>query len=70
MPFMKIAKSQILFIINPNSGNKKPNYFIKKLKDNNIENYIISQTKADFDNLMQENIHKYKAFVFIGGDGT
>ncbi len=63
--------SDIVFIINPNSGKKSTETFIKNLQQNYPKvKYKITNDLEDFDNFMNKNIEKYKLFVIVGGDGS
>ncbi len=63
--------SDIIFIINPNSGKKKPDFLIKKIKAEFPEAHcLITKSMQDFDAFMQEHLSHYKLFVVVGGDGS
>jgi len=68
---MKYTNKDIVFIVNPNSGKKKPEKLINQIKKID-PNFIIHITKSieDFDNLIGEIIDKYSVFIVAGGDGT
>lgn len=68
---MNFKKEDIIFIINPNSGRRKPETLIKKIKkiDNSFDIYI-SKSLDDYNDFIKLNIDKYKVYVIAGGDGT
>lgn len=68
---MSIENSEILFIINPNSGSRRYNHLIKKIMqiDQGLS-YIITRQNETVKQLFDENLEKYKVFVVVGGDGT
>lgn len=68
---MQIDKSEIIFIINPASGQKNPGKIIRKIKtaDPGIQ-YAVTRSKEDLDSLFRASSSKYKVFVAVGGDGT
>lgn len=68
---MKYTNKDIVFIINPNSGKKKPDGLIKRIK--NIDSKVaihVTKTIDDLDLLIPKIIDKYSVFVIAGGDGT
>ena len=66
-----IEINDIIFIINPKSGNKNLSEFQKKIKDFDSRLSIyISNSIEDFKQKLNEYIDKYKVFVIVGGDGT
>jgi len=68
---MNLKKEDIIFIINPNSGKRKPDVLINKIKKIDKEFAIyISRSLDDFNRFIKQNINKYKVFVIAGGDGT
>ncbi|HHH53075.1 MAG TPA: YegS/Rv2252/BmrU family lipid kinase [Bacteroidetes bacterium] len=68
---MKYHFKDIIFIINPKSGRKKPQSILKKIQDLN-EDYdiFVSKNIEEFNEFIKNNIDKYKVFVVAGGDGT
>ncbi len=63
--------SDIIFIINPNSGKKKADLLLKKIKSEFPEaDCYITKSIEEFDVFMHENINKYTLFVVVGGDGS
>lgn len=68
---LSINKSEILFIINPNSGKKKTDKIIKQILnvDPNIS-FIVTNEKKELEKVFNNDIDKYKVFVAVGGDGT
>lgn len=67
----QIENNEILFIINPNSGNRKAEKLIKKIHafDSRLA-VAVTRNLAELDKTFKENIEKYKVFVVVGGDGT
>jgi YegS/Rv2252/BmrU family lipid kinase len=68
---MTIQNSEILFIINPNSGTRRYKHLIKKLKkiDQGLT-YIVTRHNETAKEMFDRNLDKYKVFVVVGGDGT
>lgn len=68
---MQIDKSEILFIINPASGQRNPEKIIAKIKNDcpGIR-YIVTRNKEELDSVFTLNPEKFKVFVAVGGDGT
>lgn len=68
---MEILKSDILFIINVNSGSKESDAFAKELKLTQPEyTYFLSYSKKMFTHFMKHNADRFSVFVAVGGDGT
>ncbi len=66
-----IDNKDILFIINPNSGRKKAEKLLIKIKKFNPEfAAIITSDKKDFKKELTEKVENFKLFVLVGGDGT
>lgn len=66
-----IHNSEVIFIINPNSGRKRYQHLIRKIKKIDPElNCIITQHNKTVEQLFENIIDKYKVFVVVGGDGT
>ena len=66
-----IEKSDILFIINPHSGNKNPSRILKLLKNEEpLISYIVTNNKKEVEEIFSGDFSKYKAVVVVGGDGT
>ncbi|MBN2636237.1 MAG: hypothetical protein JXR61_08200 [Prolixibacteraceae bacterium] len=66
-----IENKDILFIINPNSGRKKAEKLLTKIKKISTGfSAIITTDKKDFKQVLTGNIEKFKLFVLVGGDGT
>lgn len=66
---------KLCVIINPYSqGGKtkaKTNYYLKKLKENNIKfDSFSTNSKSHFDTLFKKLFNKYDDFLAIGGDGS
>lgn len=67
----KIKDSEILFIVNPNSGTKDTNHILKAILENKRNlSVVISEKKDSFDELIENYLSDYKVFVAVGGDGT
>ncbi|WP_372643854.1 diacylglycerol kinase family protein [Ancylomarina sp.] len=68
---MQIEASDILFVINPNSGSQKPDTIIKQIKSSghNID-YVLTQNLEDSNELWAEKVDNYKVVVICGGDGS
>jgi len=66
-----IEKKEILFIINPNSGNKKASKLIQKIHsiDSDIE-AVVTRNLEELENIFRINIEKFTAFILVGGDGS
>lgn len=65
-----IKNSEILFIINPNSGLKRFNHLIRRIKKSDPElTYIVTKNKT-VQQVFEANLEKYTVFIVIGGDGT
>lgn len=65
-----IDNSEILFIINPNSGPKRFNHLVRRIKKSDPElNYIVTKNET-VKQVFENNLEKYKVFIVIGGDGT
>jgi len=68
---MPISNSEILFIINPNSGSKRYNHLIREIEKIDPElTCIVTRHNETVKQLFDSNIDKYKVFVLVGGDGT
>ncbi|MCZ4693607.1 hypothetical protein DWB61_00505 [Ancylomarina euxinus] len=68
---MQIEASDILFVINPNSGSQKPDAIIKQLKSNGHKiDYVLTQSLEEFNELWAERVDNYKVVVICGGDGS
>ncbi len=68
---MQIEASDILFVINPNSGSQKPDLIIKQIENSEHDiDYILTQSLNDFNDLWNKKIDKYKVIVICGGDGS
>jgi len=66
-----IENSEILFIINPNSGPRRFKRILRRIKkaDPNLA-YIVTRGNDSVQKVFDENLEKYKVFIVIGGDGT
>lgn len=67
----EIKNKDILFIINPNSGNRNVSKIINELKT--IEPNIaveITDSPEDLRRVFEINIESYISFIVVGGDGT
>ncbi len=68
---MAIQNSEILFIINPNSGTRRYKNLIKKIiKIDQGLSYVVTRHNETARETFGMNIDKYKVFVVVGGDGT
>ena len=68
---MKIEASDILFIINPNSGTQKSDSIINQIKKSGHRiDYILTQSLEDFNQLWENKVNDYKVIVICGGDGS
>lgn len=68
---MPIENKDILFIINPNSGNKKAEELIQKIHSTDPEiSIVLTRNLKERAKTFKTNIDKYKAFIVVGGDGT
>jgi len=66
-----IDNSEILIIINPNSGNGKTSKIIKSIKRIDKELfYVVTKNLDDVEEVFKKYLEKYKAFVIVGGDGS
>ena len=68
---MQIEASDILFVINPNSGSQKPDTIIKQIKNSGHEiDYVLTQSLEEFNALWTRKVDDYKIVVICGGDGS
>ncbi len=68
---MEIRLSDIIFIINPNSGNKNASKIVNAIKAvSNDINYIVTKDLLEFDVFFKTKATNYKVIVICGGDGT
>jgi len=68
---MQIEASDILFVINPNSGSQKPDVIINGIKNSGHDiDYILTQNLEEFNELWVDKVFDYKAVVICGGDGS
>ncbi len=67
----QIPSSDIVFIINPNSGNKRNRSIIPRLQvlDPAIAT-VITQNETELNAFFNENFERYTVFVVVGGDGS
>ncbi len=67
----RISNSEILFILNPNSGRKNTDRIIKGIKkiDPDIS-YTVTNDLLDVEKVFNERIEKFNVFVIVGGDGS
>ncbi len=66
-----LTNNDILFLINPNSGNKKIESIVESLQSLTPPiKYIINVEKKDLKKSFRKNLEQYKVFVVVGGDGT
>lgn len=66
-----INNSEILFILNPNSGGKEPFKIIDQIKqiDDKLT-CIITKNKKEVKEVFEKNMEKFTVFVVVGGDGS
>jgi diacylglycerol kinase (ATP) len=65
-----IENSEILFIINPNSGPKRYKHLVRRIRKSDTQlAYIITKNES-VEQVFENNLEKYKVFIVIGGDGT
>ncbi|MGE5356292.1 MAG: diacylglycerol/lipid kinase family protein [Deltaproteobacteria bacterium] len=68
---MHFEPEDIVFIVNPHSGKRKPQTVIRKLKKLDPGYHIfISESISKFHEFMQKSLEKYTVFVVAGGDGA
>ena len=66
-----LTNDDILFLINPNSGNKKIENIVESLQSVTPPiKYIINVEKKDLKKSFRKNLEQYNVFVVVGGDGT
>jgi diacylglycerol kinase family enzyme len=64
-------RTTILFIINPNAGDRKANRLIKRLERyRSVADYQLTQYAGHATQIVKEEFDKYNCFVAVGGDGT
>ncbi len=68
---MSFSSEQIIFLINPNSGNEKHENILAELKlaDSNVY-YHINKRKEDLESFFANLKKQFKVVVVCGGDGT
>jgi len=66
-----IENAEILFIINPNSGNKIYGHLIRRIRkaDPGLT-YFVTKNNETVKQVLDNNLEKFKVFIIIGGDGT
>lgn len=66
-----VKNSDILFIINPNSGGRRYRPLIRKIKKADSElTFLITRENETVKQILANNIEKFTVFIIIGGDGT
>jgi len=67
----RISNTEILFILNPNSGRKKINNVLRQIKkiDRRIA-FVVTDNLDDVEAVFTNEIEKYRVFVIVGGDGS
>ena len=67
----KIRNSDIIFILNPNSGKRQVSNIIKSIKrtDENLF-YVITKDVAEVKDVFDKHIEHFTVFVIVGGDGS
>lgn len=66
-----INSNEIIFIINPNSGNKKAKLLVSEIAqiDDSID-VIVTQNLQELGATFKTELPKHKVFILVGGDGT
>ena len=68
---MHFDPKDIVFIVNPHSGRRKPQSVIRRIRKTDPDYTIfISDSIEKFHKFMAENLEKYKIFIVAGGDGA
>lgn len=71
MVMNRISNSEILFILNPNSGTKKTASIIKEIrKIDPAVSLVITNDIYDAEKVFAESIERFRVFVVVGGDGS
>ena len=66
-----IKNKEILFIVNPNSGNQKAEKLIYNIRSVDPEISIaLTRNLKERAKTFKLNLEKYKVFIMVGGDGT
>jgi YegS/Rv2252/BmrU family lipid kinase len=65
-----IENSEILFIINPNSGPRRFNHLIRRIRKADPELKYIVTKNTTVQEVFENNLEKYSVFIVVGGDGT
>ena len=67
----EIKSNEIIFIINPNSGNKKADLLVSEIAkiDHQID-VVVTQTLQELSETFKAELPKHKVFILVGGDGT
>lgn len=68
---MNPSHSDILFIINPNSGNRKTQRIVHSLELREEKpDYIITRNLDHLDEVFRKSLETHTYFVIVGGDGS
>jgi diacylglycerol kinase (ATP) len=67
----QIDNSEVIFIINPNSGKRKVSRIIRDIKslDEGLA-YVVTKSIKEEEDAFSRFIKEFKVFVIVGGDGT
>ena len=67
----RLDDNDILFIINPNSGEGRSLKVVNKLNSLKPDiSYIITNDLEELEDAFRKNLDKYTAYILVGGDGT
>ena len=67
----QIDNSEVIFIINPNSGKRKVSRIIRDI--NSLDGglaYVVTKSIKEEEAAFSRFIKEFKVFVIVGGDGT
>ncbi|MFA6128930.1 MAG: YegS/Rv2252/BmrU family lipid kinase [Bacteroidales bacterium] len=65
-----IENSEILFIINPNSGPKRFKHLVRRIRKADPDLKYIVTKDTTIQEVFEKNLEKYTVFIVVGGDGT
>ena len=66
-----ITHSDILFIINPNSGRRRYRHLVKQIREIDPGlTCLITDRRESVKDLFERIIDRYTVFILVGGDGT
>ena len=67
----RVKSNEIIFIINPNSGNKKSELLVSEIAGIDSEiTIVVTQTLDHLAQTFAQFIDTHKVFIVVGGDGT